>query len=149
MVPWSLPSSYQKDRDSPVIDVPDRNSNVAPNKENTMNSMKTPLLQHEGAMNSDVDSISDDSIRSTHSIQSGLPLHSMNPLPGMEIRCHQIKKNADLSPCSQHDALAGAKTGKKHYWVDIDADPHHASELRAWLQKLNLPKKKLIKKLSN
>jgi len=64
---------------------------------------------------------------------------SITPLPGMRIRCHLIEKGGGLSNCSTNDALNGAKSGRHHYWVDIDADPRHALEVREWLQKLNLP----------
>lgn len=64
---------------------------------------------------------------------------SITPLPGMQIRCHSIQKSGALSHCQTGEALAGAKSGKNHYWVDIDADPRYAAELREWLQKLNLP----------
>ena len=69
------------------------------------------------------------------SIQSGIT--SIAPLPGMQIRCHWIQPDGTLSKCTPDQALA--QSGKKHYWIDIDADPRHADELRSWLRKLNLP----------
>jgi Mg2+ and Co2+ transporter CorA len=72
-----------------------------------------------------------------HSIQSGM--QTISPLAGMIIRCHLIGKHGGISLSTPKEALSGAKSGKKHYWIDIDADPHHASELRQWLHNLNLP----------
>ena len=81
------------------------------------------------------------------SIQSGLP-ESIPSLPDMKIRCHKLeeqqeqqqqpqkdnnkKKNRTtttssssssscLTHCTTKEALAGAKAGKGHYWIDIDA----------------------------
>lgn len=71
------------------------------------------------------------------SIQSGLKY--ILPLPGMQIRAHVIEKNGGISKCTVEEALAGAKKGKMHYWIDIDADERDADELREWLLSLNLP----------
>jgi Mg2+ and Co2+ transporter CorA len=71
------------------------------------------------------------------SIQSGL--RSMLPLPGMQIRAHLIETNGDISLSTVEDALSGAKAGRRHYWIDIDADERDADELREWLLGLNLP----------
>lgn len=72
------------------------------------------------------------------SLQSGL--HAISALPGMQIRAHQIiRKDGTFTSCTSGAAVAGAKTGKKHYWVDIDAGPDDSEELRDWLQRLNLP----------
>jgi Mg2+ and Co2+ transporter CorA len=72
-----------------------------------------------------------------NSIQSGLK--TMSPLPGMQISCHLIGKHGSLSISTPQEALSGAKCGNNHYWIDIDADPHGADELREWLKNLNLP----------
>ena len=87
-----------------------------------------------------------------HSLQSGLGLPAA--LPGMRIRCHLIdpKNKGTLTSCTPEEALAGAKqqpapfAGFKkkprppdQYWVDIDADPDDADELRAWLRQIHLP----------
>lgn len=72
------------------------------------------------------------------SIQSGL--QHIFPLAGMEIRCHIINDDGEIAACTAEQALEGAKTGKRHYWIDIDADHRDdAEELRDWLQQLNLP----------
>ena len=60
-------------------------------------------------------------------------------LPGMQIRCHGIDANGLMYDCSSKEALRGAKRGKGHFWIDIDADERDADELRAWLGDLNLP----------
>lgn len=60
-------------------------------------------------------------------------------LPGMQIRCHGIDTNGLMFDCSSKEALRGAKRGKGHYWIDIDADERDADELRVWLGDLNLP----------
>jgi Mg2+ and Co2+ transporter CorA len=57
----------------------------------------------------------------------------------MQIRAHLIEKNGDISECTVEDALCGAKAGKSHYWIDIDADERDADELREWLRGLNIP----------
>lgn len=72
-----------------------------------------------------------------HSVQSNLK--EITALPGMKIRARKITKNGMFKKCGPSEALAGAKTGKKEYWVDIDAGPEDLSELRAWLHGLNLP----------
>ena len=60
-------------------------------------------------------------------------------LPGMQIRCHGIDANGLMFDCSSKEALRGAKRGKGHFWIDIDADERDADELRAWLGDLHLP----------
>jgi Mg2+ and Co2+ transporter CorA len=70
------------------------------------------------------------------SLQSGLD--AMTALPGMNILAYQILKNGTFSVCTPGEALAGAKTGRKHFWLDIDIDDD-SEELRAWLRRLNLP----------
>lgn len=76
-----------------------------------------------------------------HSIQSGLQTAIM-PLPGMIIRSHAIRSgnsSACITKCTTEEALNGAKSGKKHFWIDIDSDDHHSEDLREWLGSLNLP----------
>jgi len=76
--------------------------------------------------------------RRQYSIQSDIC--SLNALPGMEIRSYMIRQNGTFKVCSPSDALSGAKGGKRHYWVDIDAGrPENSEELRRWLLGLNLP----------
>lgn len=72
-----------------------------------------------------------------HSIQS--ELCNIHALPGMIIRALRIRKDGTFSTCSAGEALAGAKVGKKHFWLDIDAGPEDSDELRDWLHRLNLP----------
>ena len=94
------------------------------------NDESTPLLltnQHE----------QQPSHKRGNSIQSGL--NAIVPLSGMEIRCHDIGKDGSISNCTIKTALNGAKSGKKHYWIDIDADHRNADDLRDWLTGLNLP----------
>lgn len=57
----------------------------------------------------------------------------------MKIRSHLIEKQGTIITCASQDALTGAKVGKNHYWIDIDADSRDSSELRSWLRQLNLP----------
>lgn len=119
-----------------------------------MSTENSPLLSHSNQTHSRVNSI-DSSHQSIHSVQSGLG-HNILPLPGMKIRAHHIGKNGVLTVCTPAEALSGAKDSssstnntiigrrgknkqQQHYWIDIDADPDHAAELRAWLHKLNLP----------
>ena len=87
-------------------------------------SEETPLINHKR-------SISDISIRSG--------IQAINPLPGMAIRSHKLEKGGGISECTVQEALQGAKTGKRHYWIDIDADHRDANELRAWLRNMKLP----------
>lgn len=99
----------------------------------------------------------DDSTRSRMSLQTDLA-NGIEPLPGMQIRAHRIASSdkkkkkkgiqsdgssslsSSLIPCTPSDALEGAKSNMgDQYWVDIDADPQHADELREWLHRLHLP----------
>ena len=73
-----------------------------------------------------------------NSIQADL--NSLHALPGMKIRSYMIRKNGTFKSCTPRDAMIGAKGGKRHYWVDIDAGrPENTEELRRWLIGLNLP----------
>lgn len=73
------------------------------------------------------------------SIQSGL--QAIVALPGMVIRSHSICKDGTIEKCTTKEALKEVKTGKRHYWIDIDSDHRgeDAEDLREWLQGLNLP----------
>jgi CorA-like Mg2+ transporter protein len=76
--------------------------------------------------------------RRQNSIQSGL--HELYALPGMKIRAYRIRKDGTFKGCTSAEALIGAKGGKRHYWVDIDAGhPESSVEVRRWLLGLNLP----------
>jgi Mg2+ and Co2+ transporter CorA len=74
------------------------------------------------------------------SIQSNIK--TINPLPGMQIRCHLIKPVGSLEECSldqcfeQQSSKAGTK--RRHYWIDIDAGVDEG-QLYEWLNQLNLP----------
>lgn len=98
---------------------------------NNNNNESTPLLSNNNNNNNILE-------HSSHSIQSGL--QAIVALPDMVIRCHALKRNWDIVECTTKEALTGAKTGKRHYWIDIDADHREdADDLRDWLQGLNLP----------
>ena len=74
---------------------------------------------------------------------SALPLHSVRPLPGMQIRCHRLLENGTVHVCTQGDVFSKkskTKTAKSNqFWMDIDAEPEHLQELRHWFA-TKLPK---------
>lgn len=82
----------------------------------------TPAFQREGSIQSNITSI--------------------NPLPGMQIRCHLIRSDGSLAECplnqcfKQQSSKAGIK--RKHFWIDIDAGVDQR-QLYEWLNELNLP----------
>lgn len=99
------------------------------NNESVRSNESTPLLESGSSFGTRE--------ASNRSIQSGL--QAIAPLPGMHIRCHAIEKDGTISDCTTKDALNGAKSGKRHYWIDIDSDHRDADDLREWLIGLNLP----------
>ena len=80
------------------------------------------------------------------SIQSNIK--SINPLPGMQIRCHVIKADGSLEACPPEQCLkqqqsSGHKHKRKHFWIDIDAGDDRQQrqrQLYEWLHQLNLPR---------
>ena len=83
---------------------------------------ESPLLKREG------------------SIQSNI--RSLQPLNGMQIRCHCIHSDGTLhesSPdqCFKHQKSSN-KDNSKCYWIDIDAGVDQ-KKLKTWLSQLNLP----------
>lgn len=65
-------------------------------------------------------------------------VRSIRPLPDMKIRAHGIQ-NGILKVISAKEALSKGKSGKGHYWIDVDANhQEHDEELRDWLSQLKL-----------
>uniref|UniRef100_A0A7S2MWY3 Magnesium transporter n=1 Tax=Helicotheca tamesis TaxID=374047 RepID=A0A7S2MWY3_9STRA len=91
---------------------------------------KFPLLSQHILGNRDR-SFSDMSDRSIVTFQA---------LPGMKIRSHGVRPDCTLYDCTSKEALVGAKKGKQHYWIDIDADERDTAELKEWLSGLKLPR---------
>ena len=76
--------------------------------------------------------------------ESSFSVKSINVLPGMKIRAHQIDRKGHIRSCSVKEALKGAATPKPKigpglsYWIDIDADDRDSEELQEFLSQPQL-----------
>ena len=68
-------------------------------------------------------------------------LHSLAPLPWMDIRCYRIRPTGGrLQSCSLDECLQNRQQDI-HYWIDIEADwnPQRQPLFHEWLLQLGLP----------